>query len=178
MKGKLRIIIYGLLTKFLNILPTPQIRVFFLRLFGARIAKDCLVHEIMFQNLGRNGFRNLIMESKATIQPGCILDLAHKLVLREKATVSAGVIIATHRNPGLRLGKPLAKVYPPQYGKVEIGRGAWIGVGATILHGVRIGQLSVVGAGSVVMGDVPPRTLVAGVPAKPKKELSIKEDLR
>ncbi|MFC1866658.1 acyltransferase [Thermodesulfobacteriota bacterium] len=173
MKNKIGIFVYNLLSKFLNLMPTPQSRVFFLRLFGARIAKDCLIHEVLFQNLGQNGFRNLIMESKATIQSGCILDLAEKIILREKATVSAGVMIATHRNPGLRLGKPLAKVYPPQYGKVEIGYGGWVGVGAIILHGVRIGRLSVVAAGSVVMEDVPERTVVAGIPAKVKKHLDV-----
>ena len=176
MKNILGILVYNFLAKFLNCMPTPQSRVFFLRLFGARIEKDCLVHEVLFQNLGQNGFRNLIMESRATIQPGCILDMAREIILREKATVSAGVIIATHRNPGRRLGKPLADIYPPKYGRVEIGYGAWVGVGAIILHGVRIGPLSVVAAGSVVMEDVPPRTVVAGLPARVKKQLDMGEN--
>jgi len=42
----------------------------------------------------------------------------------------------------------------------------WLGNRAMVLKGVRIGHDSVVGAGSVVTKDVPPRTLVAGVPAK------------
>ena len=153
--------------------PLPQIRVFFLRIFGAKISEDCLVHDVIFQNLGVNGFRNLIMEKGATIQPGCVIDLADKVIIREKATLSAGVIISTHMNPGARLKKPLARVYPPKYGPVEIGRGAWIGAGAIILYGVRIGEMSVIGAGSVIMEDVPPRVLVAGVPARKKKEISV-----
>ena len=43
---------------------------------------------------------------------------------------------------------------------------AWIGAGAIILDGVRVGKGAVVGAGSVVAEDVPPHTVVAGVPAK------------
>jgi len=43
---------------------------------------------------------------------------------------------------------------------------AWIGAGAIITDGVRVGQGSVVGAGAVVTHDVPPHTLVAGVPAR------------
>lgn len=42
----------------------------------------------------------------------------------------------------------------------------WIGAGAIVTDGVRIGQGAVVAAGAVVTGDVPPRTVVGGVPAK------------
>jgi acetyltransferase-like isoleucine patch superfamily enzyme len=48
-----------------------------------------------------------------------------------------------------------------------VERGASIGSGATILGGVRIGRDSMVGAGSVVTGDVAPGQTVAGNPAKP-----------
>jgi acetyltransferase-like isoleucine patch superfamily enzyme len=54
---------------------------------------------------------------------------------------------------------------------VEIGANVWIGRGVTILAGVTIGEHAVVAAGSVVAADVPPRTLVAGNPAKPIREL-------
>lgn len=47
---------------------------------------------------------------------------------------------------------------------------AWIGVGVILLDGVRVGAQSIVGAGSVVNHSVPPRTIVAGVPAKVIKE--------
>jgi acetyltransferase-like isoleucine patch superfamily enzyme len=50
--------------------------------------------------------------------------------------------------------------------KVIIKDDVWIGAGAIILPGVRIGQGSIIGAGSVVTTDVPPYTVVAGVPAR------------
>lgn len=49
---------------------------------------------------------------------------------------------------------------------VVIGDDIWIGANAVILPGVTIGSHSVVAAGSVVTKDVPPHSLVAGVPAK------------
>ena len=49
---------------------------------------------------------------------------------------------------------------------ITIDSNVWIGSAATILAGVHVGAGSVVAAGAVVTRDVPPRTLVAGVPAK------------
>lgn len=54
---------------------------------------------------------------------------------------------------------------------VTIGDDIWIGTNAVILPGVTIGDHSVVAAGAVVTKDVPPHTLVAGVPAKIIKTL-------
>lgn len=48
----------------------------------------------------------------------------------------------------------------------------WLGAGAIILQGVRVGANSVVGAGSVVTEDVPPGTIVAGSPARVIRSLS------
>jgi len=52
------------------------------------------------------------------------------------------------------------------YGKVTIKKNAWIGMGATILPGVTVGEYAVVGAGAVVTKDVPPYAVVVGSPAK------------
>lgn len=49
---------------------------------------------------------------------------------------------------------------------VEIGNDVWIGARATILNGCKIGDGAVVAAGAVVTKDVPPYTIVGGVPAK------------
>ncbi len=49
---------------------------------------------------------------------------------------------------------------------IKICDNVWIGLGATVLSGVTIGEGSVVAAGAVVNKDVPPRTMVAGVPAR------------
>jgi len=50
---------------------------------------------------------------------------------------------------------------------VNIGHDVWIGHGAIILPGNTIGNGAVIAAGAVVTKDVPPYTIVAGVPAKP-----------
>lgn len=50
--------------------------------------------------------------------------------------------------------------------EVIIEKDVWIGYGAIIMHGVKLGEGSIIGAGSVVTKDVEPYTIVAGNPAK------------
>ena len=54
----------------------------------------------------------------------------------------------------------------------HVERGCLIGIGAVVLDGVRVGRGSIIGAGAVVTKDVPPRSLVAGVPGKVLRQLS------
>ena len=55
--------------------------------------------------------------------------------------------------------------------KIVVKRNVWIGAAATILPGVTIGENAVVAAGAVVTKDVPPDTIVAGVPEKVIKKI-------
>jgi acetyltransferase-like isoleucine patch superfamily enzyme len=55
---------------------------------------------------------------------------------------------------------------------IAIEDDVWIGAGAIVTDGVRIGQGAVVAAGAVVTEDVPPHTVVAGVPARVVREIT------
>ena len=61
---------------------------------------------------------------------------------------------------------------------IEIGNDVWIGLGCTILYGVKIGDGATIAAGSVVTKDVAPYTVVGGVPAKLIKEKCSREDAK
>ena len=65
------------------------------------------------------------------------------------------------RRRGKEFGKP-----------IEIGSDVWVGGGALILPGVRIGSRSVIGAGSVVTRDVPEGVLAAGNPCRVIREIT------
>ena len=54
---------------------------------------------------------------------------------------------------------------------MRIGERAYVGMGSVIVDGVSVGHGAVVGAGSVVLRDVPERTQVLGVPARPIKSV-------
>ncbi|MBN3758336.1 acyltransferase [Paraburkholderia sp. Tr-20389] len=68
-------------------------------------------------------------------------------------------------------------VYEPDLGRglehqeIRVGNRVWIGAGATILPGVTIHEAAVIAAGAVVAKDVPPYTLVGGVPARKIKDI-------
>jgi len=55
---------------------------------------------------------------------------------------------------------------------IVIEDGVWIGAGSIILGGVRIGRRSVIGAGSVVVRDIPPNTVALGSPCRATRQLS------
>jgi acetyltransferase-like isoleucine patch superfamily enzyme len=61
---------------------------------------------------------------------------------------------------------PRSKQYPETFSRTLVQRGASIGANATILPGVTIGRGAMVGMGAVVLNDVPPFAVVAGIPAK------------
>jgi acetyltransferase-like isoleucine patch superfamily enzyme len=60
---------------------------------------------------------------------------------------------------------PVGKQWP-RTSRVTIGAGCWLGTGAVILPGARLGRNVVVAAGAVVRGEVPDHAVVAGAPAK------------
>ncbi len=61
----------------------------------------------------------------------------------------------------------------PGYSKpIVIEDGVWIGTGSIIMRGVRIGQHSVIGAGSVVVHDIPPHCVAVGVPCRAIRNIS------
>jgi len=66
-----------------------------------------------------------------------------------------------------------------EFGKaVTIGEDVWVGAGALILPGVRVGSRAVIGAGSVVTRDVPANTFAAGNPCRAIRELDESDAFR
>ena len=91
------------------------------------------------------------------------------LTIEDDVGIAPFTIVLIHSDPGTQ---ELSKLYPTQSLPVTIKTGAWIGARVTILGGVTIGEHSIVAAGSVVTKNVPPYTLVGGVPAVKIKKLN------
>jgi acetyltransferase-like isoleucine patch superfamily enzyme len=84
--------------------------------------------------------------------------------------IAQRVILVTQSGPTF---SKVRSVVGLKVGPIVIEDDAWIGAGAIILPNVTIGQGAVVGAGAVVTKDVPPYTIVVGVPARPIKRIDL-----
>jgi len=143
----------------------PQVRSAWLRLLGARIGRGAILHDVRFFNLYRRGFGGLSMGRDCFVGDECLIDLAEAVSLEDQVTLAERVLVLTHTNVGYR-DHPLQRHFPPVAAPVLVEAGSFVGAGATLLPGVRVGRGSFVAAGSVVIGDIPAGTLAAGVPAR------------
>jgi acetyltransferase-like isoleucine patch superfamily enzyme len=121
----------------------------------------------------------LEMSGQFRILTGCSIDINRGAVLSlgsgfvnnnsricvfERVTIGLDVVISEHvtirdsDNHSLDGQNPTAPI--------TIGNRVWIGMNSTILKGVTVGDGAVIAANSLVNRDVPPQTLVAGVPAR------------
>ncbi len=115
-----------------------------------------------------------------------VLDIGDGVFINQGATVAAQCRITIGRNT--QIGD-FAAVYDSNYHRLDpqhpvkrapvtIGENVWLGRAALVLPGSTIGDHTVVAAGSVVNGDLPPRVLAAGNPAQIIKKLDIPDGWR
>lgn len=94
----------------------------------------------------------------------CYINGIAGLTIGDRVTIAHGTMIFSDSGPNT--SSYLQQHYPITAKAIEIGSDVWIGAGAMILPGVKIGNKCVIGAGSVVKDDVPDNSVVAGSPAK------------
>jgi acetyltransferase-like isoleucine patch superfamily enzyme len=104
---------------------------------------------------------NISIGSRCSFSNFVILDGHDRIEIGDDCMFANGVCIATATHDYDVDPMNSTQITAPTI----IRDNVWIGIGATILHGVTIGEGSVVGAMSLVTRDVTPRTIVAGVPA-------------
>ena len=122
------------------------------------------LHQEVIIETGDGG--SLIIGEESNIQPRCQLS-AYKGTIH----IGTGVMMAPYcalypYDHGILPGMPIRKQPLRSRGGIVIGDEAWLGVGVIVLDGVRIGAGAIVGAGSVVVHDVPDGSVVQGVPAR------------
>lgn len=131
---------------------------------------EIVVGKDAFLSLGRVSFRTNVhllcdhgdmnIGSRVCFNRNCIVACRHKIMIGDGCLFGPNVCIYDHDHIYTADG-----VLPKEFkcSEIIIEDGCWIGAGAIILRGTHIGKNSVVEAGAVVKGDIPPNSLVTTV---------------
>jgi len=87
------------------------------------------------------------------------------VVLEDDVLIASGCYISDNSHSIDPEGESYA-AQPSVASPTRIGRGAWLGQNVCVLAGATIGERSVIGAGSVVKGEIPPYSMAVGSPAR------------
>ena len=112
---------------------------------GARLGDHCVIMMGAVINIAAEVGERTMIDMNAV--------LGARAIIGKDCHIGAGAVIA-------------GVLEPPSAKPVRIGDGVLVGANAVVLEGLRVGKGSVVAAGAVVVKDVPPGVVVAGVPAR------------
>lgn len=141
---------------FINKIPSRHFRKLFDILLGSRIGKNSFLFrrtEILFP-------KGLLIGDNSTVGWFTLLDARGGIYIGNNVTIASYVklVSGTHNTKSPKFEADFFPILIDDY--------AWICTGAIICSNVHIGEGAVVAAGAVVTKDVPPYTIVGGVPAK------------
>jgi acetyltransferase-like isoleucine patch superfamily enzyme len=139
----------GLLTRFIN---------FYLVRNFKKIGKNCHIE-------GKGVFsNNIYLGNNVYIGPNCIFIAKEKpILIGSNVMFGPNVLIATGNHNVESKTSPMFLVkekLPQNDSQVVIEDDVWVGMGAIILKGVNIGKGSIIGAGTIVLNNVPPYSII------------------
>jgi len=120
---------------------------------GARVGADCNICGHAFLETGA------VLGDRVTVKNAVLL--WDKVTVEDDVFLGPNVVFTNDMNPRAAFKKP-----PERFLPTRVRKGASIGANATIVCGTAIGEQAFVGAGSVVIRDVPAHALVVGNPAR------------
>jgi acetyltransferase-like isoleucine patch superfamily enzyme len=139
--------------------------------FGAHVGDGSDLNTPLMVNGAWRDYSNLTIGRFCHIGKGVLLDLCAPLTVEDNAVISMRTTILTHVDMG---HSPLGeKAFPPRSLPVVIKQGAYLGATAVILGGTTVGCCAVVGAGAVVVDDIPDYCVAVGVPARVVRTLGV-----
>ena len=135
-----------------------------------RIGAGVTINAAGWSNAHNDGRRTVLFagpDATIDLQPNCGLSSTRiiayqQIVIGESSLIGAGSLICDSDMHEI----PLGSSKPVRKSAISVGKGVFIGAGSTLLKGVKIGDGAVVGASSVVTGEIPAGTIAAGNPAR------------
>lgn len=139
-----------------------EIRVLFEKLTGREVDEAFRIFPPFTADFGKN----IIVGKNVFFNSGCRLQDHGGIFIGDNVLFGHNVVLATLDHDLDPAKRDLLHCAP-----IRVGNDVWVGANATITKGVTIGDGAVIAAGAVVTRDVPPRTVVGGVPAKVIREI-------
>lgn len=150
------------------------------------LPSDDVSKNILLKNLFRKSGKDLLITQPFHCDLGWNIEIGdnfyanHNLIILDGAKVSIGnnvfigpnccISTASHpldaeqRNKGIEYAEP-----------ITIGNSVWLGAGVTIVSGVKIGENTVIGAGSIVTKDIPSNVIAFGNPCRVVRKITEKD---
>ena len=143
---------------------------------GARVnlGGHCRFGQQVFLETGEQG--SIELGSHVRVNSGCVIVAQARVSIGDHCLIGEYTSIRD-ANHGTAIGQPM-RLQDHVAAPIVIEDDVWIGRGSVILKGVHIGAGAIVGANSVVTGDVPSMAVVVGAPAKPIMQRSQSADSR
>lgn len=130
-----------------------------------RLVQSCGKNVSIHQDVWLFGIIGLSIGNNVSIHPMSYIDATGGIVIGDDVSIAHGVTIMSTSHTFSETSMPI-KDQPVHQNRTVIEDDVWIGAKATIVSGIVVGKGSIVGAGAVVTHDVPPGSVVAGVPAR------------
>ncbi len=129
----------------------------FFELIGKPLDESFALFPPFYTDFGKN----ITVGKRVFINSDCKFQDQGGIYIGDDVLIGHAVVLATLNHDIDPEKRPQLHPAP-----IHIGNKVWIGANSTITAGVTIGENSIVAAGAVVTKDVPPNTIVGGVPAK------------
>jgi acetyltransferase-like isoleucine patch superfamily enzyme len=115
--------------------------------------------------------------AKTVLGQECTISAYHRVRIGEQCVIADRAMFIDFDHGVVEVERPIRSqgIYTRE---VEVGSNVWIGYGACVLRGVRVGDNAIVGTNSVVTKDVPANAVVAGIPARIIRMRDAPEHLR
>ncbi len=124
---------------------------------GVILSRNCIV-------LGKSG--HVVLGERVDVACNCVFASAGGITIGAATIIGGNCYFGGGRYFHDRLEPAIMDQGAYSRGEVVVGEKSWIGAGAIILDGVKLGKGVIVGAGSVVTKDIPDYAVIAGVPAR------------
>ncbi len=159
LKGALRVrhVVEVLFNTVITHIPSHRLRQGFLRMMGAQIGERSAI----FRGCRILAPERLVVGRRCAIAWNVMIDARGGITFGDDVVVASDCQFVTAEHD---VSSP---TFAATYAPIEVRRWAWIGTRAMVFKGVTIGEGGVVAGGGVAVSDVPPYTVVGGVPAKP-----------